>query len=151
MTPEKINQMVERLAERLNNNPDDLEGCARLARAYKVQGKLPQSEDAYKKAGKLVDTNPDLLTQYADVLAMRAGNSLEGRPLELVNKALKLEPKHPMALMMAGTAAYKRASYSEAISYWERVLAVLPKGSAEAQQVQSEIASARAKGGLSKP
>ena len=151
MTPEKINQMVERLAERLKSNPDDLEGWARLARAYKVQGKLPQSEDAYKKAGKLVDTNPDLLTQYADVLAMRAGNSLEGRPLELVNKALKLEPKHPMALMMAGTAAYKRASYSEAISYWERVLAVLPKGSAEAQQVQSEIASARAKGGLSKP
>jgi cytochrome c-type biogenesis protein CcmH len=148
MTPEKINQMVERLAERLKANPDDLAGWARLAQAYKVQKRLAEAEQAYIKAGKLVDGNPDLLTQYADLLAMRANNNLEGRPLALVNKALALNPKHPMALMLAGSAAYQRADYAQAVAHWEKVLTVLEPGSRDAMQVAAEIADARAKGGL---
>ena len=151
MTAEKINQMVDRLAERLKANPEDLAGWARLARAYKVQNRLPEAEQAYIKAGKLVESNPDLLTQYADVLATRAGNNLEGRPLNLVNKALALNPKHPTALMMAGSAAFRRADYTQAIAHWEKVLTVLEPGSSDAKQVMAEIAAARAKGGLDQP
>ncbi len=147
MTPEKINQMTESLAARLKANPDDLAGWVRLARAYKAQGQLPEAEQAFGKAGKLVDTDPDLLTQFADLLAMRT-SSLEGRPLALVNKALALNPKHPVALMLAGSAAYRRSDYKQAIAHWEKVLTVLPKGSADAVQVEAEIADARNKGGL---
>lgn len=147
MTPEKINQMIDGMAARLKSNPGDLAGWVRLARAYKVQGRLPEAEDAFGKAGKMVDTDPDLLTQYADLLAMRSGN-LEGRPLVLVNKALALNPKHPMALMLAGSAAYRRADYPQAIAHWEKVLTVLPPGSSDAKQVEAEIADARSKGGL---
>ncbi len=148
MTPEMINQMVEGLASRLKTNPDDLTGWARLANAYKTQGRLAEAEQAYIKAGKLVDGDPDLLTQYADVLASRSDNKIEGRPLALVNKALVLNPRHPVALMMAGTAAYRRADYAQAVTYWEKVLTVLPPGSSDAPQVQAEIATARAKAGL---
>ena len=148
MTPEKINQMVDRLAERMKANPDDLAGWVKLARAYKVQKRLPEAEDAFIKAGKLVDSNPDLLTQYADLLAMRAGNKLEGRPMVLVKKALALDPKHPTALMMAGSDAFNRADYAQAIGHWEKVLTVLEPGSSDAVQVAAEIADARAKGGL---
>ena len=147
MTPEKINQMIDGLAAKLKATPDDLQGWVRLARAYKVQGRLPEAEQAFAKAGKLVDTDPDLLTQYADLLAMTT-NSLEGRPLALVNKALALNPKHPMALMLAGSAAYRRADYKLAISHWEKVLTVLPPGSTDAAQVEAEIADARSKAGL---
>lgn len=141
-------QMVDRLAERLKSNPNDLPGWAQLARAYKVQGRLAEAEQAFVKAGKLVDGDPDLLTQYADLLATRA-NTIEGRPLALVKKALSLNPKHPMALMMAGSAAYRRADYAQAITHWETVLTVLQPGSNDATQVMAEIADARAKGGPS--
>lgn len=145
MTQEKINQMVERLAQRLKTTPDDLEGWARLGRAYKVQGRLAESEDAYTRAGKVVEGNPDHLTQFADLLAMRAGNNLEGRPLALVNKALALNPKHAMALMMAASAAYRRADYAVAISHWEKVLTILDPASSDATQVKAEIADAKHK------
>lgn len=145
MTQEKINQMVERLAERLKANPDDPAGWARLARAYKVQGRLADAEQAYVRAGKFVDTDANVLTQYADLLAMRANNNLEGRPLVLVKKALALDPKHPMALMMAASAAYRRADYGQAIAHWERVLLTMDPGSSDATQVKAEIADARAK------
>lgn len=151
MAPEKINQMVERLAERLKANPDDQAGWARLARAYKVQNRLAEAEQAYVKAGKVVDSDPDLLTQYADLLAVRANNNLEGRPMALVNKALALNPKHPMALMMAGSAAYRRTDYALAVTHWEKVLTVLDPTSSDATQVMAEIADARSKSGLGTP
>lgn len=148
MTPEKINQMVERLAERLKSNPDDPVGWVRLAQAYKVQGRLPEAEDAFVKAGKLVDSDPDLLTQYADLLAVRGGNRIEGRSLALVNKALALNPKHPLALRMAGFAAFGRADYAQAVAHWETALTMLPPGSSDAARMASQIDVARAKGGL---
>lgn len=151
MTQEKINQMVEHLADRLKENPEDLAGWARLARAYKVQGRLAEAEQAYVKAGKLIDSDASLLTQYADLLAARAGNNLEGRPLVLVTKALTLNPQHPMALMMAASAAYRRTDHPLAISYWEKVLTVLDPGSSDASQVKAEIADARAKATLGPP
>ena len=150
VTPEKIGQMVEGLAARLKAQPDDLAGWARLAHAYKVLGRLDESEQAYLKAGKLVDSDPDLLTQYADLLAMRAGNQLEGRPMSLLNKALALNPRHPMALMLAGSAAFRRADFALAITHWEKALTVLEPGSRDATLVAGEIADARAKLG-SKP
>jgi cytochrome c-type biogenesis protein CcmH len=148
MTPEKSQQMVDRLAARLKSNPGDLAGWAQLARAYKMQGQLDKAEQAYAKTGKLLETDADVLTQYADLLAMRANNQIEGRPLALINKALALNPKHPMALMMAGTAAYRRTDYAQAVTYWETVLAVLEPGSSDATQVRAEIADARAKTGI---
>lgn len=144
MTPEGVNQMVDRLAARLKDNPDDLAGWARLARAYKVQGRLDEAANAYAKTGKLLDTDPDLLTQYADTLAMRA-NNLQGKPTELVNKALTIDPKHPMALMMAGQAAFQSGNYAKAIGHWQTALTVLPVNSPDVEPIKAEIADAKFK------
>jgi len=142
---ELVNQMVDRLATRLKDNPDDTAGWARLARAYKVQGKLKEAEQAYAKTGKLLDTDPEVMLQYADLLAMSANGSLNGQPITLINKVLKADPKNPMALMMAGQAAYQAADYAKAIGHWETVLTVLPPESPDTEQVRAEIASAKAK------
>lgn len=144
MTPEKINQMVDRLAARLKDNPDDLAGWARLARAYKVQGRMDDAANAYAKTGKLLDSDADLLTQYADLLATRA-NSLQGKPSEMVNKALAIAPKHPMALMMAGQAAYQIGNYAGAIGHWQNALTVLPANSPDIEPIKAEIADAKLK------
>ncbi len=144
MTPDKINDMVERLAARLKDNPDDIAGWARLARAYKVQNRLDEAAAAYAKTGKMLDSDADLLTQYADTLAMR-NKSLQGRPNELINKALSIAPKHPMALMMAGQAAYQSGNYAAAIGHWKTVLTVLPANSPDVELIKSEIADAQVK------
>ncbi|MBC7918203.1 MAG: c-type cytochrome biogenesis protein CcmI [Rhodoferax sp.] len=141
----QILQMVERLATRLQSNPDDLEGWARLARSYKVLGRLDDAEKAYEKASALVNKTPDMLTDLADLLATRAGGSLEGRPLKLVNQALALQPTHPMALMLSGMAAYRRGEFAVAIAQWEKLAAVLEPGSPNAQWLAARIGEAKAK------
>lgn len=144
---EKVVQMVEALAARLKAQPDNPMGWAMLARSYKVLGRLPEAEQAFLKAGELVNTDPDLLVDYADLLAALAGNNIEGRPLALVKQALILNPQHPMGLMMSGVAAYRRADYAVAVAQWEKLLTLLEPGSPDAQQVESDITDARAKAG----
>jgi len=156
MTPEMINQMVDRLAARLKDNPNDFAGWARLARAYKVQGRTTEAEQAYAKTGTLLTTDPDLMTQYADLIATRTQGDFKGKPQELINKALSIDPKHPIALMMAGQAAYRAGDYARAITHWETVLTVLPPNSPDSAQVKAEIADAKTKlgsklGSLAKP
>jgi cytochrome c-type biogenesis protein CcmH len=143
VSPDMINQMVERLAKRLENNPDDIQGWARLGRAYKVQKRMQESVKAYSKAGSLLDSDADVITQYADAMAT-LNNSLQGEPMKLVSKALALNPKHPTALMMAGQYAYQQADYARAIAHWETVLSVLPAQSPDVDLVRSEIADAKA-------
>jgi cytochrome c-type biogenesis protein CcmH len=54
MTPEErqamIRAMVERLATRLEANPDDAEGWQRLAKAYRVLGETQKAEEAASRA-----------------------------------------------------------------------------------------------------
>lgn len=140
---EKIGKMVETLAARLQANPDNPKGWAMLARSYKVMGRLEEAEQAYLKAGEEVTKNPDMLVDFAEVLAMRADNRMAGRPLELVNQALALDPEHPSALMMSGVADYQRADFAAAIAQWEKLLSVLEPGSADAEMTQSNIDEAR--------
>jgi cytochrome c-type biogenesis protein CcmH len=144
---DKVMQMVDGLAARLKANPDNPKGWVMLARSYKVMGRLPEAEQAFAKVGPLLDTDPDLLADYADLLAARSG-TLDGQPMVLVNKALALNPVHPMALMLAGTAAYRQGKFADAARHWEKMLAVLPPGSPDIEELQSYIADARAKAGL---
>ncbi len=142
---DQINQMVQRLADRLKTTPEDYAGWARLARAYQVQERFAEAESAFAKAVSPKNANPDTLTAYADFLATRADGKLNGRPLELIGKALLSHPKHPHALMMAGAAAFQRADYGQAVTHWENASAVLAPGSKDSQLVKTELSMAKAK------
>lgn len=147
-SPEQIEAMLERLAQRLQNEPDNAEGWAMLARSYYVMRRYGDAVGAYERVVKLVPADPGLLTDYADALAMREGRRIAGRPLELVQQALKLDPNNLKALAMAGTEAFDRKDYKGAVAYWERLRAAAPPDSEIGRNVTGSINEARALGGL---
>ena len=122
VTAAEIEQMVAGLAARLEKNPADPKGWSMLARSYHAMGKLADAEQAFVRIGDDLYKDPVLLADYADTLASRADGNLEGRPLELVTVALKLDPDNLMALSLAATAAYKRADLPVAARHWQRLL-----------------------------
>lgn len=150
MTPEDINRMVSSLAAKLEQEPDNLEGWAMLARSYKVMRRPAEAIRAFEKAGSFIEQNPELLADFADLLATRAGGSLEGRPEQLVAMALKLDPNHMLALWLAGTAAFNRQNYGEAAGHWQTALNQLPPDSDDARMLTNIIAEARDKQGAKK-
>lgn len=141
---QKIEEMVQSLAARLQANPENREGWAMLARSYSVMGRLAEAEDAFNKAGDAINNNPNLLVDFAEVLAQRADNRMAGRPLQLANRALALDPLNASALMMLGVEAYQRSDFAGAVAYWEKLLTVLEPGSSDAQTTQLNIDDALA-------
>ena len=147
----QIEQMVAGLAARLEQNPDDLKGWGMLARSYKVMRRFDEAERAFGRLGDALYSDPTLLAEYADLLAVRANGDLEGKPLQLVQQALKLDPKHVMSLSLAGTAAYNRGDWAATLRYWEPLAALLPPDAEEGQALATTLAEVRAKAGVSAP
>jgi len=139
MTPEKINEMVASLAAKMQANPDDLQGWLMLARSYKSLGRYDDAVQAFAKAEKAVDENPDLLAAYAETIAMANGKGLQGKPAQLVEKALKIDPKHGHSLFLAGAAAMEAGDNKKGIIYWEALLEQVEPGSEIDQMLRSGI------------
>ena len=145
---EQIAAMVDKLAERMKERPDDPEGWAMLARSYTVLGRHGEAMQSYEKAIALRGDDAALMVDYADSLAMNNNRSLAGEPMKWVDKALKLDPDNLKGLSLAGTAAFLSGDYAGAVKYWEKVVAIGPADSVFVQQVQGGIVEARELGKL---
>jgi cytochrome c-type biogenesis protein CcmH len=139
----QIEGMVERLAKKMESSPDDPQGWLMLARSYRVLGRNAEAARAYGKAESTVATDPKLLTDYAEALALVHEGSLQGRPAELLARALQLDPKHAPARMLLGAAAFQREDWSGAISQWEKARAQFAADTEEARILDDSIARAR--------
>ena len=148
MTPEGVEKMVTEFAAKMEKEPDNLKGWAMLARSYRILGRNGDAEKAYARAGSFVDADPQLLADYADVLAANANGNFAGKPLELINKALALDPNNLLALWLSGTADFNVQNYKSAVRSWEKLAKQLPPESNEARTIAQSIAEARSKGGL---
>lgn len=142
-----LERMVAALAQKLEKEPDNLQGWAMLARSYKVMGRMMEAELAFERAGAVIDNDAQMLANYADVAATNAGGSLKGKPAQLIAKALKADPEHPMALWLSGTEAMERRDYDRALGTWERLMALLTPGSEDARMLQGAIEEVRARAG----
>lgn len=141
-------EAVDKLAERLKNEPDSVEGWAILARSYARMGRHAEAVPAFEKAVSLAPDDARLLADYADTVAMKNGRNLEGEPTKLVERALKLEPDNAKALALAGTAAFNRKDYPTAVRHWERLAQVTAPDAPFMDQLQSSIDEARKLGGM---
>lgn len=126
---EQIEANVAALAKRLQSNPSDAQGWAMLARSYNSMEKYGEAAGAYAKATELTPNNADLWAEYAFASAMAGGKSLQGKPMEFIERALKVDPENAKALQLAGSAAFEAKDYKKAIDYWERVLKRVPADS----------------------
>jgi cytochrome c-type biogenesis protein CcmH len=138
-----IEAMVDGLAARLRDSPDDLEGWTMLARSYKALGRYTDAVAAYEHVYSLAGTDAGVMLQYADVLAMANGNRMAGKPAELVTKALALSPDNPMGLWLAGMAARELGDNHAALNYWERLLPQLQNEPESYQEVMQLIRAAQ--------
>ncbi len=146
--PEQMAALVEKLAARMQAQPDDPEGWNMLGRSYMSLGRIDDALAAYTRALKLKPEDATTLTDYADALAVKNGRTLDGEPTLLLERALKLEPDNLKTLALAGTAAFNRGDYATAVKHWERVAQVGPANGELVEMARSGVAEARERGKL---
>ena len=119
---EDVNQLMRDLKQRLTDNPEDVQGWTILARSSMALENYNDAVKAYERVNSLDPDNADILVQYADALAMVAGGILSGKPAELLQQALIINPDQPQGLWLGGMAAQRQGEYQTALDLWNRLL-----------------------------
>lgn len=142
ITSAQIESMIDKLAARLKEKPDNIDGWAMLGRSYAMLGKHDLALPALKRALEGRPNDAALIADVADAMAVVGGGNLEGEPAALVERALKADADNPKALSLAGTIAFGRKDYAGALRHWEHLAQIAPT-SEFVKQVQGGIDEAR--------
>lgn len=129
------------------HEPRDGRGWILAARERMDAGRFEAAIEAYEKglaASRKVAADPQVWCELADAIGVVQGRSLRGRPGELIARALALNPNHPRALEMAGSAAYEAGDFTTALAYWEPLLAQLRAGTPPHGELAAAIERTRA-------
>ena len=123
-----MEEAVASLKQRLANNPEDIEGWKMLGRTQSAMQDFAGAVDALERAVELENgQNADTLVNLAIGLINRDGGPLmDGRPVALLENALKLDGNNQPALFYMGMTFANRGDTANAATLWERLLTLGP-------------------------
>lgn len=145
MTPEQrlemIRGMVDSLAARLVDNPDDVDGWRRLAQSRLVLGEREAALNAYEEALKRAPEEVDLLLDYARALHPPGSDprSMPDAFIDAVQRVRAVAPDHPEGLFFGGLIAERRGDASTARALWSRLIERLPNDAPVRDGIQARI------------
>lgn len=146
-TAPALDDAVSGLAARLEANPNNVDDWLLLGRSYAAMDRWSEARDALARARELAPQRADILVDYAEVLGRLNGARLEGEPMTLLQRALRLEPNNPKALWLLGMGMYQVGEFSRAADTWDRLLATMPPEEPARAALEKQIAQARAQSG----
>lgn len=148
ITPQQVEQMVATLAKRLETEPDNIEGWVMLARSYRFLGRFDEAAGIYEKLAARMPNEAQIYADWADALGAAQNHTLIGKPEQLIDKALSLDPTNIKALALGGTIHFEKKEFAKAAETWERILPLIPPGEEFTRQIRGGINEARANAGM---
>lgn len=147
-------QVLAQLQQHLQRQPDDARAWVVKARLDMQAQRFDQAAAAFERAlqGKSKTTgDATVWAEYAEARGLQQGGTLAGRPRQLVDKALSLNPDQPLALDLAGSAAWEAGEFSLAVVHWKRLLAQIAQDSPRHVQLSNAIQRAEQRARLALP
>ncbi len=135
-----VEEMVTRLAKRLQSEPDNGDGWLLLGRSYMVMERFAAAAGAFAAANRLLGDSAELLSDLAEAEALMAGQNFLGAPSERLERALQLDPEFPKALWLGAFAAMQRGETALAVRRWQSLLDRQPADSEPAKLLRRLIA-----------
>jgi len=151
-SPDQVDQkdlakLAETLADKLQSQPENLQGWVMLGRTYRTLENFDASIKAYDAALKL-SADDDLQLERIEVMAMQRQGNFDGEPWRVIREILQKDPQHYGALLTAGSASYAEGKYSDALKYWEKARKPLEANHPDLAGLDNAIATVRDKMGL---
>ena len=131
-----VDELVEQLRLRMEAEPNNAEGWYLLGRTYMRLQKYAEAVKAYEHVLTLLPEEPAVLMSLADALAMYEGGRIGMRSIDLLEKALSIDPNSVTALWLLGNAAAERGDNPKAIELWKRAFPLV----SEEPEAQAELA-----------
>jgi cytochrome c-type biogenesis protein CcmH len=115
--------MVQQLADRMAENPGDVEGWMLLGRSYMALGQYRAAREAFTEAWQRSPVkSPELKLSFAESLIFTERASLGSDAAVLIEEVLNAEPRNQKALWYGGLVAIERGREDLACSRWGTLL-----------------------------
>jgi len=139
-----IRGMVDALAARLADTPNDRDGWLRLAYARHVLGDDVQAAEAYAKADALKPLDPRQLSDWAEaeVRPLAPGTPPPPSAVAVLQRLETAEPNSGLALFYLGAASLAQGDKPAAVRRWRTLLALLPPDAPIRQMLEAKIKEA---------
>ena len=134
--------LAQRLAKRLQTEPDNLQGWMLLSNYHATSGRTTEALTAIKKAHDLAPDNPYVLLQYAEALIPTQNNIVSAQASDLFNKALAADPRNPRARYYLALAKAQANDVRGAIQDWVDLISISPPDAPWLTTVRSQIVAA---------
>ena len=141
---DQIRAMVDGLAERLENEPDDIEGWLMLGRSRMVLEEPELAKAAFERAMALAPDRPEVLLGYASSL-LKPGETPDSDPIvnadaaTVYEKLTNLTPDDPAPRWLLGLAAAQSGDKAAAIGHWQDLLGLIEGDADDKAIVEARI------------
>lgn len=144
-----VEEMVERLAARMESEPDNLKGWVMLARSYTVTNRYDLAVPAFRNILRLGGgDSASLLADFADALVATSNGRFTDEAGTLLTRALALEPGNIKTLWLAGHWQNQSGDAATAINYWQQAAQQMAPDSKDRQIIMSQIEQVSSQAGL---
>jgi len=134
---------VDEMQRRAELRPSEAAGWLQAAHAQAMLNHAQAAVDDYRRVVALRPNDADALADLADMLAASGNGSLDGEPIQLVDKALAIAPNHVKALALKGSWDMTRRDFRGALIAWNQALKVAPPNDPIAQFLRQQLDAMR--------
>jgi cytochrome c-type biogenesis protein CcmH len=114
-----LQRVVAQLQQRLEQQPNDVEGWKLLGRTATVVGDYPLARTAFGEAyTRTQGRDADAIVGYAESMVLIDEREIDGQAADLFERALGMAPDNPRALWYGGIVAYRRGDMALAQQRW---------------------------------
>ncbi len=130
-----IMKLIQQVEEKTRAEPNNAEAWTILAKTYAAVGHWPEALTSYEKAMALKPDTPAVMTGYAEALAISNNRVLKGKPMDLVLKALEIDPEDMKGLELAAISNFQDKNFAQAAYYFKHLLKLVPPETPYAQDI----------------
>jgi cytochrome c-type biogenesis protein CcmH len=139
-----LNQLTERLANKLKKNPEDVAGWTLLARSYSTFGETEKSDKAFEKALALAPKDASLRVTIGETLMSSADGQITSAAKESFKNAYTIDPSHPGVRYYLALADYQDGKIQEAYDAWKKLAKETLPNAPWKKKVDEKLAQAEA-------
>ncbi len=135
----EIDKMVQQLADKVKQNPTDIEGVELLARTYNRLGKFPEAVQAYRQL-LAMEPSANNFSSYAEAVFFGAQGVMNKEAHDGFVRALALDRSEPRARFYLGLEQADKKQANNAIAIWRDLEATAPPDAPWLQMVKDQMA-----------
>lgn len=143
-----LGSLATRLKNRLERDPENVQGWQLLARTYMTMGNFRSAIPAYERLIKLDDSIAGVYAAYGEALALAADGSVTPKSRGAFRIALDRDAKEPTARFYMGLADWQAGAHRDAYDAWFALLAESPADAPWTAATRQRLEEASEKLGL---